>query len=166
MQQQVAEEPLTSVLAGAVPLDVLLNDNFLRDLHHRMYGEIWSWAGRWRQRDVNIGVSPDQIAVQLRITFDNIRYRWAHTDDWTARQLGIAVHAETVRIHPFTDGNGCSTRLLADWCSSLRRILWPCNTTGTSTSAVTSISCASSMRIATLKSSRDSSRCSRSTSSQ
>jgi fido (protein-threonine AMPylation protein) len=114
MQQQVAEELLTSVLAGAVPLDVLLNDNFLRDLHHRMYGEIWSWGGRWRQRDVNIGVSPDQIAVQLRITFDNIRYRWAHTDDWTARQLGIAVHAETVRIHPFTDGNGRSTRLLAD----------------------------------------------------
>jgi fido (protein-threonine AMPylation protein) len=70
--------------------------------------------GRWRQHEVNIGVAPEQIAVELRNTFDNIRYRWQHTDDWTPRQLGIAVHAETVRVHPFTDGNGRSTRLLAD----------------------------------------------------
>ena len=45
---------------------------------------------------------------------DNIRYRWEHTTDWTARELGIVVHAEGVRIHPFADGNGRSTRLLAD----------------------------------------------------
>ncbi|MBO0879379.1 MAG: Fic family protein [Mycobacterium sp.] len=42
-----------------------------------------------------------------------ICYRWQHTSDWRLRQLGIAGHAETVRIHPFTNGNGCSTRLLA-----------------------------------------------------
>ncbi|MBL7325420.1 Fic family protein, partial [Escherichia coli] len=41
-------------------------------------------------------------------------YRWVHTDDWTGRQLGIVVHADLVRIHPFTDGNGRTTRLLAD----------------------------------------------------
>lgn len=48
------------------------------------------------------------------MAFDNIRYRWATTNDWSARELGIAVHAGAVRIHPFTDGNGRSTRLLAD----------------------------------------------------
>ncbi|MFC4375123.1 Fic family protein [Nocardia halotolerans] len=35
-------------------------------------------------------------------------------DTLTPHQLGIAAHAETVRIHPFTDGNGRTTRLLAD----------------------------------------------------
>ncbi|OCI32602.1 Fic/DOC family protein [Oerskovia enterophila] len=54
------------------------------------------------------------IAVELRSTFDNLRYRWEHTDDWTAAELAIARHAEAVRIHPFVDGNGRSTRLLAD----------------------------------------------------
>lgn len=34
--------------------------------------------------------------------------------DWTARELGIALHAEGVRVHPFTDGNGRATRLHAD----------------------------------------------------
>lgn len=39
---------------------------------------------------------------------------WEHTDDWTPRQFGVAVHAELVRIHPFVDGDGRATRLLAD----------------------------------------------------
>jgi fido (protein-threonine AMPylation protein) len=55
-----------------------------------------------------------QVAARLRDSLDNALYRWEHTDDWTARQFGVAVHAETVRIHPFADGNGRSTRLLAD----------------------------------------------------
>lgn len=59
-------------------------------------------------------MAPEQIAVELRTALDNIAYRWQHTDDWTPRQLGIAVHAEIVRIHPFIDGNGRATRLLAD----------------------------------------------------
>jgi Fic family protein len=36
------------------------------------------------------------------------------TDDWTPHELGVIAHAETVRIHPFVDGNGRTTRLLAD----------------------------------------------------
>lgn len=58
--------------------------------------------------------SPEYITGELRNVFDNIRHRWDHTDDWTPREFGIVTHAETVRIHPFADGNGRSTRLLAD----------------------------------------------------
>ena len=114
VQEQVSEDLLTAAFNGSLSLDELLTDYFARDLHERLYSDIWSWAGRWRQRDVNIGVDPRQIAVELRSALDNIRYRWEHTDDWTARELGIATHAETVRVHPFTDGNGRTTRLLAD----------------------------------------------------
>lgn len=63
---------------------------------------------------LNIGVAPERIAVELRESLGTIAYRWEHTEDWTAHELGIAVHAETVRIHPFVDGNGRATRLLAD----------------------------------------------------
>ncbi|GAB3613710.1 Fic family protein [Humibacter ginsengisoli] len=50
----------------------------------------------------------------MRASLENIHYRWEHTTDWTPRELGIAAHAETVRIHGFVDGNGRTTRLLAD----------------------------------------------------
>lgn len=114
IQDEVSEDLLIAVVGGSLRLDELLSDYFLRDLHARLYGDIWVWAGKWRQHEVNIGVAPERIAVELRRAIDNIRYRWDHTDDWTPRELGIVTHAETVRIHPFADGNGRTTRLLAD----------------------------------------------------
>lgn len=114
VQEEVTEALLTEVLAGRRTLDELLRDHFLRELHGRLYGDIWAWAGVFRQNELNIGVDPWQIAVQLRDSLETIRYRWGRTDDWSPREVGIAAHAETVRIHPFTDGNGRTTRLLAD----------------------------------------------------
>lgn len=112
--QDVAEGLIADVFNGDLILDELLTDQFLRDLHRQLYGDIWVWAGRWRSREVNIGVALELIAVELRTTMDNIRYRWVNTKDLTARELGIATHAEGVRVHPFTDGNGRATRLHAD----------------------------------------------------
>ena len=114
LQDRVADELMPAAIDGSLPLDALLNDYFVRDLHARLFGPVWNWAGRWRRTEVNIGVAPERIAVELRNALDAIAYRWDHTDDWTPRQLGIVVHAETVRIHPFVDGNGRTTRLLAD----------------------------------------------------
>ncbi|QIS05660.1 cell filamentation protein Fic [Nocardia brasiliensis] len=114
VQEQASVALLTAVFGATLTLDELLSGYFLRELHSRLYGDIWTWAGKFRMRELNIGVAPEQIAVELHASLETIRYRWQHTNDWTPRQLGIAAHAETVRIHPFTDGNGRTTRLLAD----------------------------------------------------
>jgi fido (protein-threonine AMPylation protein) len=114
VQDEVAENLLTAVIEGELALDELLVDHFVRDLHRHLYSDIWRWAGIFRTHELNIGIAPEQIAVELRKSIGSIRHRWKHTADWTARELGIAVHAETVRIHPFTDGNGRTTRLWAD----------------------------------------------------
>jgi fido (protein-threonine AMPylation protein) len=111
---EVSEHFLDEVADGALGLDEILSDHFLRDLHMKLYGDFWTWAGRFRARELNIGIAPEQIAAALRTALENARYRWEHTEDWTPRELKIAVHAETVRIHPFIDGNGRTTRLLAD----------------------------------------------------
>ncbi|TLG10318.1 cell filamentation protein Fic [Nocardia cyriacigeorgica] len=114
VQEEVTEDLMLAVIEKAMSLDDLLTDHFLRELHRRLYGDIWTWAGAFRRRELNIGVAPEQIAVELRGSLETIGYRWHHTNDWAPRQLGIAAHAETVRIHPFIDGNGRTTRLLAD----------------------------------------------------
>jgi fido (protein-threonine AMPylation protein) len=111
---EVSEQLLDAVADGALGFDEILSDYFLRDLHRKLYGDIWTWAGRFRTRELNIGIAPEQITAALRTSLENARYRWEHTEDWTPREFGIAVHAETVRIHPFIDGNGRTTRLLAD----------------------------------------------------
>lgn len=114
INDEVSIALLEDIADGRLALADILTDTFLRELHQKLYGDLWAWAGRYRTRDLNIGVDPARIAVELRGSLDNIRYRWEHTDDWTPRELGIAAHAETVRIHGFVDGNGRSTRLLAD----------------------------------------------------
>lgn len=114
IQQEVSEHLMSSVVEGLLGVEELIADEFVRDLHARLYGDVWVWAGRTRVREINIGVAPEQVLAELRSSLDTIRYRWENTSDWNARELGMACHAETVRIHPFADGNGRTTRLLAD----------------------------------------------------
>lgn len=114
VSDEVSLDLAARVIEGRLELRELMTDGFLRELHRRLYGDIWTWAGVYRLTEKSVGIDPAHIAVELRQSFDNIRYRWEHTDDWTARQLGIAAHADAVRIHPFVDGNGRTTRLLAD----------------------------------------------------
>ncbi|KZM77082.1 Fic family protein [Cellulosimicrobium sp. I38E] len=113
-EDAVREAFVVRAAAGELSLTDLLTDWTLRDLHARLYENIWTWAGVYRQRELSIGIDPVMIAVELRSTLENLRYRWEHAPDWTVKQLAIATHAEAVRIHPFVDGNGRSTRLLAD----------------------------------------------------
>lgn len=114
VQAQVADELVEQVLEGALAVDELLTDHFVRELHRRLYAPIWIWGGRQRSLETNIGVAPEQITVAMRASLDDLRFRWEQDDDLTARALGIGAHATLVRIHPFVDGNGRTTRLLAD----------------------------------------------------
>lgn len=114
IQDEVADEWWGTLLNGNVPVRDLLDDQFVRELHRRLFAPIWVWGGRQRSRETNIGVAPERIAVDLRIALDNLVHQWESPGGMTARTLGIAAHAEIVRIHPFVDGNGRVTRLLAD----------------------------------------------------
>ncbi len=114
IENEVAEELLTAVLNGDMGVETLLSDQFLRDLHGRLYRDIWTWGGQYRRYLFNIGIDWHLIPGEVRGALDTVRIRWIHNQDWTARELGIAAHADVVRIHPFPDGNGRATRLLAD----------------------------------------------------
>ena len=34
----------------------MLSDEYLLRLHKEMFGDVWKWAGKFRERDTNIGV--------------------------------------------------------------------------------------------------------------
>jgi hypothetical protein len=97
LQDLVFDELMPAALDGSLALDELLSDYFVRDLHARLFGPVWNWAGR-RRLELNIGVAPEQIAVELRNALDTIAYRWQHTGDWTPRQLGIVIHASNSEL--------------------------------------------------------------------
>ena len=47
----------------------LLSENFLRQLHKRLFGDVWAWAGEFRRTERNIGIDPVRIPVELRTAF-------------------------------------------------------------------------------------------------
>jgi len=125
VQEQVAEELLTAALEGSLQPSELLTDYFLKDLHGRLYGEIWTWAGKWRTHDVNIGVAYEQIAVDLRNSLGTMLYRWENTDDWTHMNWVLSPmprQSESTHSLTETDAPQGFSRI---WCSLRHRIPTP-----------------------------------------
>lgn len=110
----VAQELMTDVLSSHLSVDAILTSRFIRDLHRELYGEIWTWAGVFRRHEINLGSAPELIPTEITSSLDTLNFRWRNTADWTPHQFGIGVHAEILRIHPFADGNGRTSRLMAD----------------------------------------------------
>ncbi len=88
------------------PADEVLSEEFVRDLHTRMLGHVWSWAGQYRRTDKNIGVV-------------GVRQVLADADAWIASgmdadEAAVRLGHRMVVVHPFPSGNGRHSRLLSD----------------------------------------------------
>ena len=93
-------------------LDVL-TDDFARNLHKRLFGEVWKWAGTYRKTEKNIGIDPRHISVQLRALLDDARF-WLDHDTYSPLEAATRLHHRMVYIHPFPNGNGRHARIMAD----------------------------------------------------
>jgi len=93
--------------------DGVLSYGFMLDLHRHMFDDVWTWAGTLRQRITNIGVDPSQIVMQSRLLFDNARF-WHAESVFPPDESAARIHGRLVSVHPFPNGNGRSTRLMAD----------------------------------------------------
>ncbi|HUW25552.1 MAG TPA: mobile mystery protein B [Gallionella sp.] len=91
----------------------ILDDAFVRQLHHRMFGETWSWAGSYRTTDKNTGVEWQQVGVKLRDLLNDVRYQVEHAT-YTPDEIAARFHHRLVAIHPFPNGNGRHARMMAD----------------------------------------------------
>jgi Fic-DOC domain mobile mystery protein B len=91
----------------------LLSDDFAKSLHKQMFGDVWGWAGTYRHRESNLGIAPFQISIEVRTLFDDARY-WLRHQTYERDEFSVRVHHRMVAIHPFPNGNGRHTRLLAD----------------------------------------------------
>ena len=89
------------------------SDTFLRELHKKMFGDVWKWAGTYRTSERNIGVVPYQIPIKLMQLFDDVKF-WIENKTYSNREIAVRLHHKLVQIHPFPNGNGRISRLMAD----------------------------------------------------
>ncbi|GIB82249.1 mobile mystery protein B [Vibrio cholerae] len=93
--------------------DDLLTMEFVEELHRRMFGEIWGWAGTYRIRELNIGCDPFQIRPKLYNLLEDIKC-WIEFEHYDSLELSARIQHQLVKIHPFPNGNGRHSRILTD----------------------------------------------------
>jgi len=91
----------------------VLDEGFLKRLHKRMFGKVWKWAGTYRKTERNVGVVPWQIQPKLKETLDDVRF-WIENKTYAPDEIAVRFHHRLVSIHPFPNGNGRWSRLVAD----------------------------------------------------
>lgn len=94
-------------------LDKILTEEFIKDVHKRMFGEVWKWAGQFRKTDKTLGIDKHQISIEVRQLLDNTRY-WIENKTFADDEIAIRFKHRIVQIHCFSNGNGRHSRLLAD----------------------------------------------------
>lgn len=78
-----------------------------------MFNRVWTWAGKQRKSNKNIGVSKEQISTQLKQLFDDVDF-WIKNNSFGWDELAARFHHRMVWIHVFVNGNGRHARLMTN----------------------------------------------------
>ena len=78
-----------------------------------MFGNVWSWAGKFRTSEKNIGVQWIRFGTDLRMLLDDTHY-WIDNGTYPPEELAIRFKHKLVTIHCFPNGNGRHSRIMAD----------------------------------------------------
>ncbi|MFK4719368.1 Fic-DOC domain mobile mystery protein B [Bradyrhizobium niftali] len=93
--------------------EALLNEDFSKSLHKQMFGEVWKWAGGYRQNELNIGIAPHLVPAEMPVMFDNTRF-WVENKTFPPDEIAVRLHHRLTQIHGFPNGNGRHARMMAD----------------------------------------------------
>lgn len=93
--------------------EALLNEDFSKNLHRQMFGEVWKWAGKYRQNELNIGVAPHLVAAEMPVMFESTRF-WVENKTFHPDEIAVRLHHRLTQIHGFPNGNGRHARMTAD----------------------------------------------------
>ena len=113
-------DQLTDAVIGEVAVDQRLTVADLYEWHRRWLGNVYVWAGR--ERSVNMGKDGFQFAAtgqipRLMDDFDKkclaIYTPCVGMADESLVEAIATTHVELVLVHPFREGNGRLSRLLA-----------------------------------------------------
>lgn len=91
----------------------VLDESFLRELHKRMFGKVWRWAGDYRRTARNIGVDAYRIPMDVAQAIDDAKF-WVANATYSPDEIAVRFSHRLVAIHPFPNGNGRFSRMVGD----------------------------------------------------
>lgn len=112
-EQKNIEEAILWIWGKKLKKETIFTEKFVRELHKKMYGHIWKWAGDFRQTNKNIGIEYWKISTELKILLDDALF-WIEQGTFSADEMAVIFKHRLVSIHCFPNGNGRHSRLMAD----------------------------------------------------
>ena len=109
------------------------NLNWFQRLHEEMFGDVWEYAGNFRQEDVNIGIKWQNIITEMYQLELDLAF-WEENQTYDVLERSVRLHHKAVYIHPFDGGNGRWSRLLGNIYLKQNEhplVKWPEATIGT-----------------------------------
>ena len=82
-------------------------------LHRDMFGDVWEWAGKLRQVELSIGVKAYLVSMEIKKLVDDLEF-WHQNRIFETIEIASRLHHRAVHIHPFLNGNGRWSRMLAN----------------------------------------------------
>ncbi len=87
--------------------------NFFLKLHEEMFDDVWDWAGKIRMVELNFGVKAYLVSTELKKLADDLDF-WQSNKSFDVIEIAARLHYRAVVIHPFLNGNGRWSRMLAN----------------------------------------------------
>jgi len=112
-EQRNIEKAIEWTIHNKLKSEKILSEKFIKELHRKMFSEIWKWAGEFRQSEKNIGVNWIAIPIDLRTLLDDTKY-WIKNSTYSPDEIAIRFKHRLVNIHCFPNGNGRHSRIMAD----------------------------------------------------
>ncbi len=112
-EQLNLEKALEWTIHANLKPEKILTEKFIKDLHKKMYSDVWKWAGSFRKTDKNIGIKWPLIGLELKTLIDDTKY-WIDNKTYSPEEIAIRFKHRIVAIHCFPNGNGRHSRMMAD----------------------------------------------------
>ncbi|MDI9311004.1 MAG: mobile mystery protein B [Limnohabitans sp.] len=112
-EQLNIEKAIEWTLRAKLKPEQLFSEKFIKDLHKKMYGDVWKWAGNFRNSEKNIGIKSYMVTVALKQLLDDALF-WYQNNTYPQDEMAIRFKHRLVSIHCFPNGNGRHSRLIAD----------------------------------------------------
>jgi Fic-DOC domain mobile mystery protein B len=112
-EQLNIEKAIQWTFGKKIKTEQLFSEKFIKELHKRMYGDVWKWAGTFRNSEKNLGIKNYLIAIELKQLLDDAIF-WKENSIYSQEELAIRFKHRLVSIHCFANGNGRHSRLMAD----------------------------------------------------
>jgi Fic-DOC domain mobile mystery protein B len=97
----------------------VLDEQFIKNVHKRMFGDVWKWAGKFKRTDhLNERFARrGEVGIRLNQLLENTKHRLEHRTPPDRKEwdlFGAEFHHQLVLVHAFANGNGRHAREITD----------------------------------------------------